>query len=225
MALPFRGARAALTGVLARPIGRVALFLAGIRLRVEGAERLQNTGPAIVVMNHSSGLDLPIMMSWMPPRPVALGKKEVAFVPIFGQAYVLSGGLLIDRAHHDEAVASLGRAAAVVTHHRLSVVMSPEGTRSPDGRLLAFKRGVAHLAVQTGLPILPMVIEGAHLRWPLHTWALTPGEIRVRFLPPIPTTGWRAETAGDHADALRQVFIDNLPPDQRPLTPTSGANP
>ena len=103
---------------------------------------------------------------------------------------------------------------------RLHVFMYPEGSRARDGRLLPFKKGVVHLALQTGLPIVPMVTEGAHKAWEKATLALRKVPITIRFLEPIDTSGWTEDKLEEHLADLRQRFIDALPPGQRPLPST-----
>lgn len=210
LTFPWRGVRAWLTGHASRLVGRLSLAAAGVSLRVEGLEHRDVGGPAILAINHRSGLDLPLVMAVMPDRPAAIGKREVVWIPIFGQAYWLSGGLLLDRTNHAEAVAAMARVAVQVRRFGLSPVMSPEGTRSRDGGLLPFKRGIVHLAVATGLPVLPLLLSGAAERWPLGAFAIQPGPVQARFLPRIDTSSWRVEDAGTHADALRAVFLEGL---------------
>ena len=87
----------------------------------------------------------------------------------------------------------------------------------PDGRLLPFKKGVVHLALATRLPIVPVVVHDAHLRWPARTLDIRPGPLRVQVLEPVDTTGWTRERAEEHLADLHARFVEALAPHQRPL--------
>ena len=93
----------------------------------------------------------------------------------------------------------------------------PEGTRSKDGRLLRFKTGFVHLAIATGLPVVPVVLHGAHRLWPLGFPLFAPGPLEVDVLEPIDTTGWSEDRSSEHAESVRQVLDLALGPDQRSL--------
>jgi 1-acyl-sn-glycerol-3-phosphate acyltransferase len=95
--------------------------------------------------------------------------------------------------------------------------MWPEGTRSKDGRLLPLKKGFVHLAIQTGLPIAPVVTTGAHRAMEKSSLRVRKVPIHIKFLPTIDTSNWGLETVDKHVEQLRQAFIDALPADQRPL--------
>ena len=91
-----------------------------------------------------------------------------------------------------------------------------EGTRSRDGRMLPFKKGIWHLAVQTGLPVVPVVVSGAHRAWTKGSMALQPTDVEVRVLPAIDTSGWGARDRDEVVAELQDLFVQALPADQRP---------
>ena len=153
----------------------------------------------------------------MPPGTVGIAKKEIIYYPFYGQIWFLSGHLIIDRSSRENSVGALKKLAAYMHRKRLSVLLWPEGTRSRDGRLQAFKKGFAHIALQTRLPIVPMVITGAHKAWEKGRLGFRPVPITIRFLPAIDTSGWNLETIEQHIADVRQAFIDALPVEQRPL--------
>jgi putative phosphoserine phosphatase/1-acylglycerol-3-phosphate O-acyltransferase len=215
--IPFRRMRALITTRIARPLSRVVLAAVGVSVRVENGAEVDAAAPAIYALNHSSVLDLLAVMAVYPPAAVTIGKREILWIPFFGWAYVLSGSVLIDRKDHRGSIVALADACRTVKEHGLSIVIAPEGTRSPTGRLQPFKRGVVHLAKHTGYPVVPFLIEGAHRRWKLHSWDVEPGEITVRILPRIDTTAWTADSAATHADALHDLMAAALPEDQQPL--------
>ena len=145
-----------------------------------------------------------------------MAKKEIARIPGFGQAYWLSGHLLIDRGNRESAIARMAKTAEFVQENGLSLWMWPEGTRSPDGRLARFKKGFAHLAITTGLPIRPIVVHDAHKCWPARTMKLFPGPLRIEVLEDIATSGWTREGLDDHIEEVHRAFVAALEPHQLP---------
>ena len=216
--IPFRATRVRLGNVASWIMGRGACWAVGTRLRFVNKEGLDPRRPAIYVANHTSGLDTFISIGIAPLGTAGIVKKEVRRVPVFGQAYWLSGHLMIQRADRAGAIAAMDDLSAFVRRKGIGIWMMPEGTRSVDGRLARFKKGLVHLAIATRLPVVPVLFHGVHRRWP-HTkpLTLTPGEVVVEVTEPIPTDDWTAETLEDHLAAVRQVFLERLKPDQRPL--------
>jgi 1-acyl-sn-glycerol-3-phosphate acyltransferase len=101
--------------------------------------------------------------------------------------------------------------------------MWPEGTRSRDGRLLPFKKGIVHLALQTGLPIVPVVVQGAHRAWEKNTIRLHRVPIAVRALPAIDTSTWSLDRVEQHLAELESAFLEVLPAEQQPALLASHA--
>ncbi len=145
-----------------------------------------------------------------------MAKKELVRVPFFGQAYWLAGHLLIDRGNRTSAIAGMNKTAALVENNGLSIWMWPEGTRSRDGRLGIFKKGFAHLALATKLPIRPIIVHDAHMYWPARSFQMRPGPLRVELLDDIDTNDWTLENLDAQIASVRQVFLDGLDPGQRP---------
>lgn len=216
--LPFgRVARIRLGNLAGKVIGRGILAIGGIRPEVRGRERLRASFPAIYVMNHVSALDAFAGMWLCPFGGCGVAKREIVRVPFFGQLYWLSGHLMIDRGDRGSAVAALSRTAALMRRHRLGAWMWPEGTRSEDGRLKpALKKGFAHLAIATGLPVVPVVVHDAHKAWRKHGYTFTPMTLRIDVLPPVDTRSWRAETVDAHCAEVHRIFAEHLQPHQRP---------
>ena len=215
--LPWRGARVRLSYRAMNFIGPKLFATLGIPIDAPTQVELAPLAPAIFAINHTSSADTPLLTSYLPPGTCGLVKKEAIWIPLFGQAYWLSGHLLIDRKNPERARASMNKLTAVMKKHRLGLVIGPEGTRSPDGRLKAFKKGFVHIALATRLPVVPIVIEGAHKAWPARTMALTPHPVRIRALAPIPTDAWTAETVDEHVQEVWDALAAALPEDQAPL--------
>ncbi|MDP6575401.1 MAG: lysophospholipid acyltransferase family protein [Candidatus Peribacteraceae bacterium] len=182
----------------------------GTKLINPGGQKLRESGAAIYVTNHTSALDIFISMAICPYGGCGVGKKEVVRIPFFGWAYWLSGHLLIDRKNREKAVASMNKLSKFVKDKKLSIWIWPEGTRSMDGKLIPFKKGFVHLALATGLPIIPVIFHGAHKRWPAKTMQFYPGEVKVEVLEPIPTDSWNKDTIDDHVTEVRKIMASAL---------------
>jgi lysophosphatidate acyltransferase len=214
--LPWRPLRIRIGNVYGKTVAPPIAWILGVRTRVRHRERLAESRPAIYVTNHTSTLDVFIAMWLCPVGGCGTAKKEIARIPFFGWAYWLSGHLLIDRADREGAIAALAATAELVRRHRLSIWIWPEGTRSRNGRLLPFRKGFAHLAVATGLPVVPVVLHGAHQRLPDRSFTLIPGVLEVELLEPIDTRSWKRETLDEHVEQVHAVVRRALRPAQRP---------
>lgn len=197
--------------------GRFCLWLSGSTVTIEGAEHLSGAQPAIFVSNHTSMLDIFLGIGFSPLGTVGVAKKEVVFYPFFGQLYWLSGHLRIDRGNHAQAVRAMKKLEGEVKRYRSSIWMWPEGTRSKTGRLLPFKKGIVHLAVATGLPVVPVVVSGAQKAMAARTLRIQPASITVRALPPVDTSDWKDRPIDDVLTELHAQFVAHLPDDQKPL--------
>ena len=213
---PFRTARIKLCNYYGKFTGRGMMFISGCTLSYEGLEHLDASRPAIYVSNHSSIVDGFLAMFLSPVGTVGIVKKQILYYPFFGQLYFLSGHLRIDRSDPETAKKSMRELAQFVVDRGLSIYVWPEGTRSRSGRLQEFKKGVFHLAKQTGLPLVPVVVEGAHLAWVKGSMQINPVPIKITVLPPIDTSSWSNDTMEQNLLDLQGVFVRALPEAQRP---------
>jgi 1-acyl-sn-glycerol-3-phosphate acyltransferase len=214
--LPMRVWRIKLCNLYGKLVGRTVVFLSGARVEVHDRDRIDASFPAIYVANHASSLDAFLSIWLCPIGGCGVMKKEVVRVPFFGQLYWLSGHLLLDRENRARARSAMDGVAALVKRYGLGVWIMPEGHRAADGRLARFKPGFVHLAIATGLPVVPVIIEGAQKVWAPRTLTLRPGKVTVRVLPPVATNEWHAETAQVHADAVHALLAEALPEEQQP---------
>ena len=210
LALPFRTLRIRIGNFCGKMIGPFITRIVGTKLINPDSQKLKNSGPAIYVTNHTSALDIFISMAICPYGGCGIGKKEVVRIPFFGWAYWLSGHLLIDRGNREKAVASMNKLSKFVHVKKLSIWIWPEGTRSMDGKLIPFKKGFVHLALATGLPIIPVIFHGAHKRWPAKTMQFYPGEVRVEVLNPIDTKDWNKDNIEAHVNQVKSVMSEAL---------------
>ena len=163
--------------------GRAFLRAGGWILRVEGAERLP-PGGAVLVANHQSVVDIPMLLAAF-PRPVNfLAKRELGEIPLFGKAMAAAGNLFIDRDDPRDAVRMLREAGARLNGGRL-VVVFPEGTRSGDGSIGEFRPGAFYLAQKSGAPVVPVYLDGGYRAIPKGGLRVRPAGLLVRVLPPL----------------------------------------
>lgn len=212
--LPSRVLRIRLCNLFGHLCGRAVLGICGTTVMGNPAGT-RSAFPAIYVSNHTSPLDIFLGIWLAPHRTVGVAKKEVVFYPLFGQLYLLSGHLRVDRKDHASAVAALAEVAAMIKKYGLGLWLWPEGTRSRDGRLGPFKKGFAHMALATRLPVVPVVVSGAHRGWSKGSIMIESCTVNVQVLAPIPTDTWRLETLDDHVATVRAAFLAHLPEDQR----------
>lgn len=161
---------------------RLGLRAAGVRVRVAGREHLP-TEPSIIMSNHTSNLDPPVLLPVIPGMTSVMLKQSLMKIPLLGTAMRMGKFVPVARGHsREEAVRSVATAAEAL-RSGLHITIFPEGTRSPDGRLLPFRKGAFFLAADTGAPIVPVVIRGTAQMMPRGTLKTTPGEAIVEFLP------------------------------------------
>lgn len=217
--LPWRAARVKLCNYYGKIVGRVILWLAGATPTVSHRERVEEFRPAIYVSNHASTLDAFVAIWICPIGGCGVAKKEILRIPFFGWLYFLSGHLTIDRGDRSSAIAAMQKTAAFVLKNKLSIWIWPEGTRSRDGRLQPLKKGFAHLALATGLPIVPVVVHRAHENWAKHGFTFVPIDLRIDVLPAIATAHWKSETLDEHIAEVHAAFAAQLGDSQKPLGP------
>ena len=210
LALPFRTLRVRIGNFCGKMIGPVVSWLVGAKIINPDLEKLNSSKPAIFVSNHASALDVFIGMALCPYGGCGVGKKEILKIPFFGLAYWLAGHLLIDRGNNAKAVASMKKLSDFVKAKGLSIWIWPEGTRSLDGKLIPFKKGFVHLALATGLPVVPVIVHGAHKVWPAKTMQFYPGEVKIEVLDPIKTNDWNRETVDKHVEEVRNFMAKAL---------------
>ncbi len=163
---------------------RSGMRVAGIRVRVVGRDKLEPGKTYIFMSNHVSNLDPPVLMPVIPGRTSVLVKKELFRVPILGRAMRMVSLVPVDRRDREAAFASL-RAAGDVLRTGIHLTTFPEGTRSPDGRLMPLKKGPFHVATETGVPIVPVTILGTYEAMPKGRLAISTREVTVVFHAPI----------------------------------------
>ncbi len=195
---------------------RASLRIAKIKVRVEGLANIP-PGVCIFAANHISNVDPLAFVPAIPRRVSVLLKTELFRIPILSTAMRLAKFVPVDRADKEAAVASVDVALGVLKEG-LSLAVYPEGTRSPDGRLKPFKKGTFALAIEAGVPIVPVSISGAQHLMRKGEWTMRPGEIVVRFGPDVDASQYTTERRMELLTRVEELVAAGLPDDQQPLS-------
>lgn len=188
---------------------RAGLAMVRVRVDVTGLERLDPNQTYIFTPNHQSLIEVPLWVAYLGRNLAYLGKKEIFKYPIFGYGIRLVGVVPVDRSNSPAAVES-ARLATENLRRGKSYVVYPEGTRSSDGGLLPFKKGAFMMAVDGGVPIVPITISGATRIMPKAQIKIFPSTVRVTIHDPIPTAGYSKANIGDLVDKTRRAIFSAL---------------
>ena len=192
----------------------------GLTTEVRGREHLLAHRPCIYIANHQSMFDVPVLAELYGPGMVVIGKKELRSIPFFGWLYAVTGQVFIDRKDNPKAVGRLREAEQAILERRVSVWIFPEGTRGREpGRLLPFKKGAFHMAVATGAPLVPVVVEPVERFFSVTLRRARPGRIRVRVLEPIVPAGHDPDELRALAQERMQAALDELAATASPTPP------
>ena len=190
-------------------IARCVLRAAGIRIQVEGRERIPPRTACIFMSNHVSNLDPPALYPLVPGRSSAVIKRSLMFIPILGYAFRLGELIPVSRDGTVAGARESEAAAQRVLAKGLHIITFVEGTRSPDGRLLPFKKGTFYLAMETGAPCIPVSIYGTEKLMAKGTMRIQPGIAHIVFHPPINPRDYR--TREELTVAVRAAIASGLP--------------
>jgi 1-acyl-sn-glycerol-3-phosphate acyltransferase len=168
----------------AMKIARAGVRLGGVKVEIVGLDRFDNQGTYIYMCNHVSNIDPPIVIPAIPKRTSVLVKKEVFRIPVLATAMRMGQLVPVDRTDRDSAINSLKKAQEVLSSG-VNMTVFPEGTRSKTGELLPFKKGPFYMALEAGVPIIPMTIMGTAAIWAKGSRAIKPGTATVVFHSPI----------------------------------------
>ncbi len=202
----------------ARPL----LTSARVEVVVEGAEKIPDGMAAVLVANHQSWYDVFAMLVHLPFKMRWVGKKELVKVPLFGPSWLACGNIPIDRSDRRAAIRSLELAGETLRREGAMIIMFPEGTRSDGGEMLPFKKGAFMLALQLGVPIVPVGVSGSREVMPKGSLTVRPGTVTVRVGDPISVEGrslsdrdelmLEARDAIERLRAPRQLKSENQEP-------------
>ncbi|MEY4270687.1 MAG: hypothetical protein RLZZ58_1903, partial [Pseudomonadota bacterium] len=190
--------------------GDLAAAIAGIDLDVYGERNLWTSRPCIFIFNHQSKADVVIMAKLIRRDMGGVGKKEIRDTPIIGKLMEWAGTVFVDRADGQSAIKAMEPLVDAIRIDGKSICIAPEGTRTLTPKLAPFKKGAFHLAMQAGVPIVPVVIHNAADVAPKNEFVMRPATVRVDVLPPVDTSGWKRTTLNRHVADVRNLFLKCL---------------
>jgi len=186
---------------------RVSRCILGIKVEVSGLDRIDPKTAYVFMPNHMSFLDGPLVMMLIPGAARVILKKSVLRLPVVGLGMRHVGFVPVDRKGAEGGKKSIARAAALMRHRGYSFLIFPEGTRSRDGNLGAFRRGGFFLALESGAPIVPVTIRGTFELMPKGQKFARKGSVRVAFHDMIPTAGYTPETMALLMGKVRDAIL------------------
>ncbi len=189
-------------------IGDFGTMAAGIKLAVKGEEHLSKR-PAVFIFNHQSNADALIAVKLLKNGIRGVAKKELQKMPIIGQIMQMTGTIFLDRADKEKSIEAM-KPAVESLQNGISIVIFPEGTRSYDYTLGKFKKGAFHIAMQAGVPLIPVILKNAHDAMPRGKNVFNPTLVEVIVLPPISTKSWSKENMDKKIAEVRGKFLREL---------------
>ena len=184
---------------------RTSLALAGLRVHIEGQERLNRQNTYIFMPNHASFLDTLLALAYIPGDSRNIIKEEVFSIPLLGSVLRRSGHIPLDRENPWKALKSLRQAAALLKEG-ISVVVFPEGTRTPNGEIQEFKTALFILPIRSRIPVVPVLIEGTFQALKRGSILLNPVPLKLTFFDPIPANSFGVWDRRIYAEKVRQVL-------------------
>jgi len=189
--------------------GDLVTKIAGTELVVKGEENLWSHRPAVFILNHQSSMDMFIAAKLIRKDARGVAKKSLKNIPIIGQMLQAGGAIFIDRTNKEKAIEAM-KPAVDALKNGTSVIIFPEGTRSKSYTLGKFKKGAFHLAMQAGVPIVPIIITNAIDSIPEDGGIFKPAAVEVKVLKPIPTLDWSKEELDHNITWIRGMFLQEL---------------
>ncbi len=202
---------------------RMALWLAGVRLEIYGKEKIPADRAVVFMPNHQSNCDPPAVFTVLPPVLI-LAKKGFFRVPVLGRGMVLRGFVPVDRKNRDQAIGAVEKAVTALKAGH-SFLAYPEGTRSRDGRLQPFKKGVFVMAIKAQVPIVPISVSGGSRVMRKGEFAIHPGPVRLTIHDAVPTAGFTLAERDKVIEIVRRKIVSGLAADELPVDTVEGLNP
>jgi 1-acyl-sn-glycerol-3-phosphate acyltransferase len=195
------------------PWVKAVLWVSGVKVKVKGVENVDPHLPRIYMSNHQSWFDILALFLALPVDFKYMLKKELLRIPVFGVAVWRARHISIDRGNPRKAFESVQKAVEKIKSG-YSVLIFPEGTRSPDGHIQPFKRGGFRLALQAGCDIVPMAIVNSHNIVPKGSMRVKKGTIGINIGEPIPIKDYSPKSIDTLMARVREAVIDKLNEEQ-----------
>jgi 1-acyl-sn-glycerol-3-phosphate acyltransferase len=189
--------------------GKIALWANRVKVRVEGLESVPGKGPYVFMSNHQGSYDIFALLGHLPFQFKYVAKKEIFSIPILGWAMKATGYISIDREGTRETVKAMNSAAEKI-REGMSVLIFPEGSRSPDGSIQPFKKGGFSLAIKSQVPIVPIAIAGSSEIIPKGKLTVFPGSISIRVDRPVETRGCTMKDREPLMGQVHDILLKNF---------------
>lgn len=186
----------------------ITMPVMGFDLQIFNRDILDETKPAVVVGNHQHNMDIMVASEVFSYRIISLGKKEIGFLPFFGQIFWLSGNILIDRGNKEKAMKTMKAIEAYVHAKKVGIVIFPEGHRNQKEELLPFKKGAFYTAVNCQIPIVMFCVSQYARHMDLNKW--NSGKIYINILPPISTKGLTEKDIPELMERVRKELSEGI---------------
>ncbi len=186
----------------ARVWARMLLAVSCIRVKAIGLEKLDPRGSYVFGANHASYMDIPALVSQLPQQFRFFAKKGLYKIPFLGWHLRWAGHFPVDRSNARNSLKSMAEGARVISRRPISLLLFPEGGRSPEG-LRQFREGAAYIAIKAGVPVVPVAIVGMRALLPMHSIHIRSGEVILRIGDPIPTKGL---TLADREELTQRLY-------------------
>jgi 1-acyl-sn-glycerol-3-phosphate acyltransferase len=195
---------------VARAWARTLLRVSGVRVHVDGLERIDPAGSYVFISNHLSYMDTPVALSNIPVQFRFLAKRGLFQIPFLGTHLSRAGHIPVPREDPRASVKTMQVAAEKIREKKISLLIFPEGGRSHDGVMRPFKEGGAYIAIRAGVPVVPLVMIGTREVLPYGSGAIRPGRVRLRILEPISTVEMTLKDRGALTARLRELISREL---------------
>lgn len=183
------------------------LRLMGVKLKISGLDHIDAQKSYVIMANHNSFIDIPVLFKTMPFYAYFIAKQELKKIPLLGWYIQASGMIFIDRSNRQKSIVSIAKAGKLIENGKV-VIIFPEGTKSRDGNVGPFKKGGFHLAAQSNTAILPVRIEGANKVWPNRkSFQMRRGNIRVSIGKPIQPNALEKLTIDEQVNLVRNTIL------------------
>jgi len=203
--------------LVARAWAKSILIAGRIKVKVKGLSKIDPTTSCIYMCNHQGNFDIPVLLAYLKVRFRWLAKAELFRIPLFGFAMKRAGHISIDRKDRQAAITSLKETAKTI-RGGVSVIIFPEGTRSPDGNISSFKKGGFILAIDSGVPIVPVVLHGTRSIMPKKQLRIVPGTVVVEILEPIDISGYTRKNKEALMDRIRNIICEAFEKNRTEIT-------
>src|SRR6185437_4807249 len=195
---------------VARVWSRSLLWIVGVRVQIEGLEHIDRHASYVFAANHLSYMDTPVVLTYIPVQFRFLAKKGLFQIPFLGTHLARAGHISVPRDNPRAAVKTLSLAAETVRRLGVSLLVFPEGGRSEDGELQAFKEGAAYIAIKAGVPVVPICLIGTREVLAFGSSLFHPGLVRLRIGRPIPTSDLTLGSRGALTEKIRSEIAGML---------------